>query len=55
MNSFDSAKRPRRAFSYRSGMRGAPLTPEMVIAWAILRQMRLRLELFYPRDITRWN
>jgi hypothetical protein len=55
MNSFDSAKRPRRAFSYRSGMRGAPLTLDLLLAILILRQMRLQLELFYPRDITRWN
>lgn len=62
MNSFDfsdgnpSEKRARRALPYRSGIRAVvPITPELIIMWAILKQMRLRLELFYPRDITRWN
>lgn len=39
---------------YRSG-RVQPLTFELLLAWAILRQMRLQLELFYPRAQTRWN
>lgn len=43
-------------FPYRSGIRAVvPLTPELIIAWALLKQMRLRLELFYPREKTRWN
>jgi hypothetical protein len=47
---------PYRRFAYRSGMRAViPLTPEMVIAWALLKQMQLRLNLYMPRDKTRWN
>lgn len=47
---------PYRRFAYRSGMRAVvPITPELIIAWAILKQMRLRLELYHPREITRWN
>lgn len=40
---------------YRSGMRGAPITLELLLVWAIMRQMRLQLELYYPREKTRWN
>ncbi len=41
---------------YRSGMRAVvPLTPELILVWAIIRQMRLQLELFQPREKTRWN
>lgn len=40
---------------YRSGGSGAPITLQDLLAWAILRQMRLKLELFYPLDKTRLN
>lgn len=46
----------RAALPYRSGMRGnVPLTPESVLAAFVFRSMRLRLELYMPRDKTRWN
>lgn len=44
----------RYSFPYRSGA-VVPLTPELIIAWALLKQMRLRLELFYPREKTQQN
>ena len=46
----------RRPLPYRSGMRGnVPLPLELLFAAMIMRQMRLRLELFMPREKTRWN
>lgn len=32
-----------------------PATPQGLFVWALMRQMRLRLELYYPREKTRWN
>lgn len=41
---------------YRSGINAhVPLTPEMLIVFALLRVMRAELELYYPREKTRQN
>lgn len=46
----------RRLLPYRSGINAhVPITPELILVWAIIRQMRLQIELFYPREKTRWN
>jgi len=54
--SFAEKNMKRRLLPYRSGINAhVPITPELILVWAIIRQMRLQIELFYPREKTRWN
>lgn len=56
MNGNDQPNKNRKPLPYRSGRHGnIPLTPESVLAAFVFRAMRLRLELYMPRDKTRWN
>lgn len=57
MNGNDQPNKNRKPLPYRrSGRHGnIPLTPESVLAAFVFRSMRLRLELYMPRDKTRWN
>lgn len=50
-NNFNRASLP-----YRSGRCGnVPLTFDLLAVALAIRSMRLRLELYMPRDKTRWN